>query len=294
MNKEAWKQLAGEGIILLDGATGSNLTKAGMPKGTSTEVWTLEHADILIGLQRAYIEAGSRIVYAPTFAANRISLENFGRESQVEELNTRLTELSKEAVKGTDTLIAGDITTTGKMLEPLGDMTYNRLFDAYAEQITALANAGVDLLVAETMMSVEETCIALDAANTVCDLPMMCSLTIQADGSAYFGGSAVEAMETLQEMGAAAVGINCSLGPDQLESVVSSMARIAKIPVIAKPNAGMPTISPTGEAIYNMDAETFAGHMETLVNAGAGVIGGCCGTTPEYIRLLHEMIQRKK
>lgn len=292
MTKEAFEALAHEGVILLDGATGSNLTKAGMPKGISTEMWTLEHSDILIRLQKEYLAAGSQIIYAPTFAANRISLSNFGLEDRVEELNTRLTELSKKAVGNGRGLIAGDITTTGKMLEPKGELTYTELYDAYAEQITALANAGVDLLVAETMLSVDETCVVLDAAASVCDLPVMCTLTLEADGSALFGGNAVEAVETLQEMGASAVGLNCSVGPDQLEAVVRSMAKAAKVPVIAKPNAGLPVITPAGEAVYSMNAEDFAGHMKVLTEAGAGVIGGCCGTTPDYIRRLAEMLKR--
>lgn len=292
MTKEAFEQLAAEGVILLDGATGSNLMKAGMPKGVSTELWTLEHADIFLALQREYLAAGSQIVYAPTFALNRISLETFGYQDRVEELNTRLVALSKEAVGTGKGLIAGDLSTTGKMLEPKGDLTYGELYDVYAEQITALANAGVDLLGAETMLSVEETCVFLDAATSVCDLPVMCSLTVEADGTALFGGTAAEAVETLQEMGASAVGINCSLGPDQLESVVRSMAKVARIPIIAKPNAGIPVITPQGEAVYSMNAQDFARHMQTLVSAGAGVIGGCCGTTPEYIRLLAEMLER--
>lgn len=292
MTKEAFEALACEGVILLDGATGSNLTRAGMPKGISTEVWTLEHSEILEQLQKEYLKAGSQIVYAPTFAANRISLSNFGLEDRVEEFNTRLVEISRRAVGNSSGLIAGDITTTGKMLEPKGELSYGELYDAYAEQITALANAGVDLLVAETMLSVDETCVVLDAAASVCELPVMCSLTLEADGSALFGGNAVEAVETLQEMGAAAVGLNCSIGPDQLEAVVRSMAKAANVPVIAKPNAGLPVITPTGEAVYSMNAEDYARHMKVLVEAGAGVIGGCCGTTPEYIRRLAGMLGR--
>lgn len=293
MTKETFAQQAAEGVILLDGATGSNLTKAGMPKGISTEMWTLEHADVLVGLQKEYLAAGSRIIYAPTFAANRISLSNFGYQDRVEELNTRLVELSKQAVGNGSGWIAGDITTTGKMMEPKGELTYTELYDAYAEQITALANAGVDLLVAETMLSVDETCVVLDAAASVCDLPVMCTLTLEADGSALFGGNAVEAVETLQEMGASAVGLNCSVGPDQLEAVVRSMKKAAKVPVIAKPNAGLPVITPTGEAVYSMNAVDYAKHMKILVEAGAGIIGGCCGTTPEYIRLLAEMLRER-
>lgn len=290
MNKQEFKELAGSGIVILDGATGTNMTKAGMPKGVSTEFWILEHADVLKDLQKEYIKAGSQIVYAPTFSANRISLRNFHMETRVEELNTRLVEISKEAVQG-NAYIAGDLTTTGKRLEPNGELTYEELLDAYKEQITALANAGADLLVAETMLAVDEMMAALDAASSVCDLPMMCSMTVEADGTGFFGGSALEAMETLQEMDAAAVGINCSLGPDQLESVVSAMSKRAKIPVIAKPNAGNPLINDKGEAIYNMEAFEFARHMKTLADAGASVIGGCCGTDPEYIRQIVEVLK---
>lgn len=291
MNNREFAQLTQEGLMILDGATGSNLTKAGMPKGVSTECWVLEHADILMNLQKAYVEAGTQIVYAPTFAANRISLANFNMAERVEELNTRLVDISQKAVRGR-AYIAGDLTTTGKMMEPSGELSYEELLDAYKEQITALANAGVDLLVAETMMSVDEMMVALDAAQSVCDLPVMCSMTVEVDGSGFFGGNAIEAMESLQEMGAAAVGINCSMGPDQMEAVVASMNRVARIPVIAKPNAGMPVINEKGEAIYNMGASEFAKHMVTLVEAGARVIGGCCGTDPEYIRTMVKSLKR--
>ena len=139
MNNQEFAQLTQQGLVILDGATGSNLTKAGMPKGISTELWTLEHAEVLIKLQREYVEAGTQIVYAPTFAANRISLANYGMADKVEELNTRLVGISKEAVGGR-AYIAGDLTTTGKLMEPKGEITYEELLEAYIEQITALAN----------------------------------------------------------------------------------------------------------------------------------------------------------
>lgn len=278
-----------EGVVLLDGATGSNLMKAGLPRGVSAEQWVTEHPDVLQELQRAYVEAGSKIVYAPTFAANRISLANFGLESQVEQLNTRLVKISREAVEGR-AFVAGDLTTTGQLMEPKGDMTYEKLYHAYQEQVRALADAGADLLVAETMLSVEETIVALDAAQSVCQLPVMCTLSLEADGTAMYGGSAVEAVVTLQEMGAAAVGLNCSVGPDQLESVVRNMKEAATVPVIAKPNAGMPSINEKGEAVYSMNEDDFARYTKILVEAGAGIVGGCCGTTPDYIRKLAQIL----
>lgn len=289
MTRQEFEQLTQQGVILLDGATGSNLMKAGLPRGVSAEQWVTEHPDVLQELQSAYVEAGSKIVYAPTFAANRISLANFGLEDQVERLNAELVRISRKAVDGR-AFVAGDVTTTGQLMEPKGDMTYDRLYHAYQEQVRALADAGADLLVAETMLSVEETIVALDAAQSVCELPVMCTLSLEADGTAMYGGNAVEAVISLQEMGAVAVGLNCSVGPDQLESVVRNMKEVAQVPVIAKPNAGMPVINEKGEAVYSMNAEDFAKYTKVLVDAGAGIVGGCCGTTPEYIRKLAQTL----
>ncbi|MGN1142088.1 MAG: homocysteine S-methyltransferase family protein [Oliverpabstia sp.] len=291
MTRQEFAELTKKGVVLLDGATGSNLRKAGMPVGISSEQWVLENPKVLQELQRAYVEAGSQIVYAPTFAANRISLRNFELQDRVVELNTRLVKISREGV-GSRALVAGDLTTTGQLLEPQGNLTYDALYQAYREQIKALVDAGVDLIGAETMLGVDETVVALDAAQSVCDIPMMCSLTLEADGTAMYGGNAVEAVITLQEMGAAAVGLNCSVGPDQLESVVANMKAVAKVPIIAKPNAGMPVINDKGEALYDMNADDFARYTKRLVEAGAGIVGGCCGTTPEYIRKLAEVLGR--
>ena len=291
MTRQEFDELTKEGVVLLDGATGSNLRKAGMPVGISSEQWVLENPKVLQELQSAYVEAGSQIVYAPTFAANRISLRNFDLQDRVVELNTKLVKISRDGV-GSRALVAGDLTTTGQLLEPQGNLTYDALYQAYREQIKALVDAGVDLIGAETMLGVDETVVALDAAQSVCDIPMMCSLTLEADGTAMYGGNAVEAVITLQEMGAAAVGLNCSVGPDQLESVVANMKAVAKVPIIAKPNAGMPVINDKGEALYDMNVDDFARYTKRLIEAGAGIVGGCCGTTPEYIRKLAEVLGR--
>lgn len=278
------------GPVILDGAMGSNLRKAGMPVGVCPEKWALDHSEVILGLQRAYVEAGSNIIYAPTFAANRINLAGHGLENQLVEINTKLVQLSKQAADGR-AYVAGDVTTTGKVLEPMGDMSYQALFDVYAEQIDALAAAGADLIVAETMLTLEETMVALEAAQSVCDLPVMCTLTVEADGYLLYGGTAADAFEALQELGAAAVGLNCSIGPNQLESVVSAMKAVAKVPVIAKPNAGMPTMDEHGVAHYDMPPADFAASMKKLLWRGARIVGGCCGTDPEYIRALREVVR---
>lgn len=284
MTKQEFQQLVKSGPVILDGATGSNLMKAGMPRGICTEKWVCENPEPLTRLQQAYKKAGSQIVYASTFSANRISLGNYGLENQVKELNTALMGISRNAV-GKDVLVAGDLTTTGKQ-----EISYEELLEAYKEQILALVEAGADLLVAETMMGITECMAAIDAAASVCELPVMCTLTVESDGSLFFGGNIYEAVETLAEMGADAVGINCSTGPDQLLSVVENMRKKVSVPLIVKPNAGMPVIDEMGNTVYSMGAEDFASHMKRLVEAGADIVGGCCGTAPEYIRQLCKIL----
>ena len=285
MNREEFIAFTKDKLVYLDGATGSNLIKRGMPAGVCPETWILEHPDVFIGLQKEYIEAGSNIIYAPTFTSNRIKLSEYNLQKNIEEINTKLVLLSKEAA-GDKALVAGDITMTGRQLAPMGNMDFEELVDVYKEQISILSKAGVDLLVVETMMSLQETRAALIAAKEVCDLPVMATLTFEPDGRTLFGTDGVTAAVTLEKLGACAVGANCSTGPDKMISLIRKMSQAVEIPVIAKPNAGMPTLNEQGETVYNMDADTFAEEMKALVEAGAGILGGCCGTSPEYIQKL--------
>lgn len=290
MKKSEFSALVQKGPVILDGATGSNLLKMGMPRGIPTELWVEEHPEVIQKLQRAYLEAGSQIIYSPTFLANRIGLKSHGIEEncltdKVRSLNQKLVSYTRGVV-GDKALVAGDIGGTGSFMEPFGPLTYEQLLDCYTEQISALVDAGVDVLVVETMISMEEAMVVLDAAAAVCDLPVLVSLTCEADGSLFFGGNIFDAAASLAEMGADAVGCNCSVGPDQLESVISTIASRVNVPVIAKPNAGMPVITETGEAVYSMNAPDFGIYMKKLHKAGASVLGGCCGTDPEYIRAL--------
>lgn len=288
MTKEEFSRLAAQGPLLLDGATGSNLRAAGMPVGVSPELWVLEHREVLLELQRGYVEAGSGIIMAPTFSANRPGLRHFSLEDRLKELNAALAALSKEAA-GDRALVAGDLSTLGRPLEPVGDLPYGEAYGIYREQMEALAEAGVDLFALETLMGAEEALAALDAAADI-GLPVMVSFSAEADGGLLFGGTVWEAAVMAQELGAAAVGVNCSVGPNQLEAVIRSIRAAVNIPVIAKPNAGLPVMDEKGQAHYDMGPEEFARHMGVLAEAGAGVLGGCCGTAPEYIRRLAEVL----
>lgn len=288
MTKQEFQKLT-ENLLFLDGATGSNLMAQGMPRGICTERWVIEHKDVIQKLQKAYIEAGSRIIYAPTFGGNRLSLKQHGLENKIQEINSTLVSYSRE-IAGNKAFVAGDITTSGQFVTADGEYTYEDAFEMYKEQITILKNAGVDLIAAETMINIEETLAAVDAANSVCDLPVMCTVTVEADGSIFSGGNAVEAAVAFESAGAAAVGINCSVGPDQLVSVIRNIREAVSIPVIAKPNAGMPVIDDQGNAVYSMNPADFAKHMQVLVKNGAGIIGGCCGTTPDFIREMKKLL----
>lgn len=290
MTKKEFRELAKKGLLFLDGATGSNLMKAGMPAGVCPEQWILEHEDVMENLQRQYVNAGTNILYAPTFTANRIKLEEYGLDGQIEEMNKRLVALSKRAAAD-KAYVAGDITMTGRQLKPMGDMEFETLIDVYKEQIRLLDEAGVDLLVVETMMSLRESRAALIAAKEVSDLPVMVTMTFEKDGRSLFGTDAKTAAIVLESLGADAVGANCSTGPAQMEDVIRSMTEVTAIPIIAKPNAGLPAVDENGNTYYNMAADTFAEEMKILVNAGATILGGCCGTSPEYIAKLTKAVR---
>lgn len=277
----------GKRIIFLDGATGSNLAMRGMPSGVCPEQWILENENILIELQKEYVEAGSDIVYAPTFGGNRIKLAEYGLADKLAEINTKLVSVSKKAV-GDKALVAGDITMTGKQLYPVGTMLFEELVNIYKEQINVLADAGCDLLVIETMMSLQETRAAVLAAKESCDLPVIATLSFESDGKTLYGTDAVTAALVLEGLGVDALGVNCSTGPEQMVKIVADMSRHIHIPVIAKPNAGMPALDDNGKTVYSMSPEEFAEKCIALIEAGAGILGGCCGTTPAHIEALHK------
>ncbi len=289
MKKQEFQALLKEKPLLLDGATGSNLQQKGMPTGVCPEKWILENREILIRLQQDFVDAGSNIVYAPTFTANRIKLAEYGLEEQIRQINYDLVALSKEAV-GDRALVAGDITMTSAQLAPMGTLDFEELINVYKEQITYLAQAGVDLLVVETMMSLQETRAALIAAKEVCDLPVMATMTFESDGRTLYGTDAVTAAVTLESLGADAVGTNCSTGPDKMADIIRRMAEVTSIPIIAKPNAGLPFLDRNKNTVYDMEPAAFGESMKELVEAGASIVGGCCGTTPAHIRALKEAV----
>lgn len=292
MTKQELQDLFQKGPIILDGATGSNLMAKGMPMGVCPEDWIYHHKDAIVSLQKAYVEAGTQILYAPTFTANRIKLAEYDMEDRLEELNRAMVRYSREAA-GDRAFVAGDLTMTGRQLYPVGDLMFEDLVDVYKEQVRAILKEGVDLFVIETMMSLQECRAALLAVKETCDLPVMISLTYNEDGRTLYGTSPEIAMVVLEHMGADIVGVNCSTGPLAMIPLVKDTLPYADIPIMVKPNAGMPELE-NGETVYKMTPEEFADACEQLVDAGASVVGGCCGTRPDHIKALADRMRGKK
>lgn len=255
----------------------------------------MENPQALVELQKSYVQAGTNILYAPTFTANRVKLKEYGLEERQAELIYNLVALSKQAAGEREhTLVAGDLTMTGQQLKPMGTMELETLIDIYKEQIRLLESAGVDLLAVETMMSLGETRAALIAAREVTQLPVIVTMTFEADGRTLFGTDARTAAIVLESLGADAIGVNCSTGPAKMKLIVETMAQVSGLPLIAKPNAGLPEVDEQGRTVYDMDSETFVEEMAELVEAGAVILGGCCGTDPAYIAGLKRLVQGRK
>lgn len=301
MTKKEFSELVQSRLVFLDGATGSNLQKKGMPVGVCPESWILENPQTMIELQSEFLKAGSDIILAPTFTANRIKLAEYGLESKIEQINKDLVGLSKEAVKqyrnavGNDrpVYIAADLTMTGVQVQPVGTLPFEELVDVYKEQLSYIISEDVDLVVIETMMSLQECRAALLAVKETCELPVIVSLTFTENNRTLFGTDPKTAVIVLQSMGADAVGVNCSTGPDKMYEVMKEMKEYAYIPIMAKPNAGLPKLV-DGKTVFPMEPEEFAIEMEKLVEVGANMVGGCCGTTPKHIEGLVNRVRDKK
>ena len=284
LTKQEFQEKIAAGIRILDGATGSNLRLAGMPKGCSTEAWVLEHPQVLQALQRQYAQAGSQILYAPTFQAQPIALKALGWEQDTEKINSRLVSLTKEAVPGC--LVAGDITTLATFCDSWDPNNFDLLVENYRRQIRGLIDGGVDIIGAETLLYPQEAEAILTAAELEGAGAAMYSFTMQSDGSLFSGMDAGPILQELQRSGAAAVGFNCVTADDFTAGLVAKLRRYVSIPLICKPNAGMPVIQEDGLAHYHMTPADFAKVAADCAAMGATLLGGCCGTTPAHIAAL--------
>lgn len=284
LTKEEFHQLLKDGPMLLDGATGSNLQKAGMPRGCCTEQWILDNPQALTDLQRQYAEAGSRVLYAPTFQAQPIALERENLADRTEEVNARLVQLTRSAAPGC--LVAGNLTTLATFTDSFDPENFDLLVENYSRQIRGLVDGGADLLAAETLMYPLEAEAILTAAELEGVGTVMYSFTMQPDGALFSGMDASKVLSELEDAGAAAVGFNCVAADLFTAGLVSKLRRRLKGPILCKPNAGIPVIGPDNLPHYPMEPEEFAGILADCRQMGASILGGCCGTDPRFITAL--------
>lgn len=291
VTREEFGAYAQAGVKLLDGATGSNLRKAGMPSGCSAELWVLEHREAILSLQRSYREAGSDILYAPSFLAQPLELEKYGKGHDTEKINEQLALLCREAA-GSDCLVAGDLATMAATVESFDEANFDQMVADYRRQIRGLLDGGADFLAAETLLYPQEAEAILAAAELEGGPAVLYSFTMQPDGSLFSGRDALPVLQDLEHMGAAAVGLNCVPASSFLPGTVARFRRGLKGPLSVKPNAGDPVIGPDKIAVYPMGKEEFAAIARDMAELGANLIGGCCGTDPSFIRAVKEALAR--
>lgn len=275
--------------MILDGATGTELIKAGMPTGVCPELWITEHPQVIIEIQKRYAFAGSDAVLAPTFGANRIVLSRYGLADRTVPLNEKLVSFSKEAVNNA-TLIGGDLSPTGKYLKPVGDMDADDLCDVYYEQTKAL-DPHVDFFMIETNMDLSATRMAVLGAKKASSKPLFVTLTVTENGRTMSGDDLASSFLTLSALGISAFGLNCSTGPREMKKLLAPLVPLSLslgIPLIAKPNAGAPT---SDGSHAHLDASEFADICREMAESGILILGGCCGTSDEHITAIKNAVK---
>ena len=274
--------------LILDGATGTELQKRGYTGDVSAEQWVLAHPDSILSIQRDYVAAGSQVLYTPTFGGNAVKLAEHGVTEDTSAYNRRLADLSRQATDG-KALLAGDLSPTGLFLAPLGSASFDQLVDAYAQQAAGLEAAGVDLYVIETMMTLSDARAAVLAVRSVSDKPIFVTFTCDEKGRTVSGTDITAALVIMQGMGVDAFGLNCSAGPQEMLVQLRRLREYARVPLIAKPNAGMPQIV-DGKAVYSCPPEEFTALVPELLQAGVAIFGGCCGTDAGHIAALKKAL----
>jgi len=271
-------------LHIFDGAMGTMLQQAGLPAGYCPERWNIEQPEVITATHRKYVESGADIIETNTFGANHIKLEHYGLQDQVAAINIAAVKAARAAC-GPQTKIAGSVGPTGKFIVPLGELPFSTAYDVFFEQIAALTKAGVDMIIIETIIDIQEMRAALLAAKAATNKPVICQLSFGADGRTLTGTDPRTAAVVLEAMGADVIGANCSLGPAQLVPVVAELAKSCALPISVQPNAGMPELI-QGQTVFPMGPAEMAAWVPKLLAAGVSYIGGCCGTTPDHIKAL--------
>ncbi len=286
------KQLTEKQVFLLDGAMGTELFRAGLPPGHCPEAWNEERPEAVVGIHLSYFEAGSRAILTNSFGGNALKLAGYGLESRTYELNLKAAQLAR-SVCPEDGYVGGSIGPTGKFLRPVGDLTEDRMLKAFRPQIEGLADGGVDFLLIETQYDLKEALLALRAAREACTLPVFVTMTFNLTRRGYYtmmGVSPEAFIRAMEENAVEAFGANCTLGPAEMAGLIKILRTLSNRPLVAQANAGQPRVGPDNLTYYELGPEEYARHVPGLIEAGARVIGGCCGTSPEHIKKISEKI----
>ncbi|MCG2676480.1 homocysteine S-methyltransferase family protein [bacterium] len=272
-------------IIVFDGAMGTELPPN---LGRCPEELNLIHPEVVANVHSSYVEAGADVITANTFGGNRLKLKENGLEDKLEEINTRGIEIARE-VTGGKAFVAASVGPTGKLLEPLGEFTFDQFYDVYQEQIKVLAQAGADIIILETMLDIQEAKIALLAVKENCNLPVICSLTFTEEGRMVTGSDPLIAATILEPLKPDVLGANCSLGPKGLMNVMKEFASATSLPLIVRPNAGLPRMV-KGKTVYPATPDYMAKYALKFVNLGINIVGSCCGSGPEHTKAIVELV----
>lgn len=279
-----------ERILIFDGAMGTQLQSKGFPAGESPESWNLSHPEIVTEIHRAYFAAGSHIVTTNTFGGNRIKLEEFGLADRLVEINMAAVQCAKAAISGDQQWVAGSIGPTGKFVAPLGDISFDEMYDIYKQQVLALEKGGVDLLIIETLGDIGEMRAAVMAAVENTKVPVIASLTFNEDRRTFTGTDPVSAAIILERLGISAIGANCSGGPQELLDIAGLFVEHTNLPVIIQPNAGLPKLV-NGQTVFDASAEEMAVYAQKMVEIGVNIVGACCGSSPVHIEAIAKAVR---
>ena len=273
------KDKLGQELIFFDGALGTRI-QAEAPEAKIPDELNITKPDLIQKLHKEYVDAGANVITTNTFGANDFKLST--SKYSLEEIITSGVNNAKEVAQGA--YVALDIGPLGKMMEPIGDMTFNEAYEQFKKQVLTGKNAGCDLIIIETMSDISEARIAVLAAKENSDLPVICTMTFNKDGKTMFGLDPVAMVAILEGLKVDALGINCSFGPEQLLPIVEKLVTYSSIPIIVQPNAGLPVVI-GNKTHYDIDEKTFVDHMKKMVHMGVSIVGGCCGTTPSYCKV---------
>ncbi|MBD3288106.1 methionine synthase [candidate division KSB1 bacterium] len=284
--------LKSDRVLLSDGAWGTMLQSRGLQSGECPENWNLTHPDSVKEVASAYINAGSRVILTNTFGASPFKLDNYGLRDKTREINEKGVIISKEAAADS-AYVAASVGPTGKFLQPLGEISEGEMYDAFCEQISGLADGGADAILIETMSDIGEAVIAVKAAKDVSSVPVMATMTFERGKQGYktmMGIDIEQAVEALSEAGVSVLGTNCGNGIEQVTEIITEMKKYTSKPLIAHPNAGLPRLE-GDRTIFDQKPEVMARYIPNLINSGAQIVGGCCGTTPEHIKAMAKQLE---